>query len=70
MNDVINQDSAIKTSKDLLSIVACNCLLTPLVQEKMEINVLHIVATLVDTVMNNYMCKMEIFDALVYKAKT
>ena len=65
MNDVINEDGTVKMSKDSPSIIACKCLLTPLVQEKMELNVLHVVATLLDPVMKIHMRKMEVPDALV-----
>ncbi len=68
-NDVINDDGTVRTSKDSPSIIACKCLLTPLVQEKMELDVLHVVATLLDPVMKNHMRKMEVPDALVTKAK-
>ena len=70
MNDVINDDGAVKTSKDSPPIIACKDLLTPLVQEKMEFDVLPNVATLLDPVMKNHMRKMEVSDALVTKAKT
>ena len=36
----------------------------------MELDVLHVVATLLDPVMKNHMRKMEVSDALVTKAKT
>ena len=63
MNDVINNDGTIRTWKDFPSIIACKCLLTALVQKKIELNVLHVVATLLDPVMKNYMRKMEVPDA-------
>ena len=69
MNDVINDDGTVNTSKDTPSIIVCKCMLTPLVQEKMELDVLHVVATLLDPVVKNHMCKMEVPDALVTKAK-
>ena len=69
MNDVINDDGTVRMSKDSPSIIACKYLLTPLVQEKMELNVLHVVATLLDPVMKNHMRKMEVPEALVTKAK-
>ena len=65
MNDAINDDGTIRTSKDSLFIIACKCLLTPLVQEKMKLDVLHVVATLLDPVMKNHMRKMEVSNALV-----
>ena len=70
MNDVINDDGTVKTSKDSPPIIACKDLLTPLVQEKMELDVLHVVATFLDPVMKNHMRNMEVSDALVTKAKT
>ena len=69
MNDVINDDGIVKMSKDTPSIIACQCMLTPLVQEKMELDVLHIIATLLDLVVRNHVRKMEVPDALVTKAK-
>ena len=69
MNDMINDDGTVRTSKDSPSIIACMCLLTSLVQEKMKLDVFHVVATLLDPVMKNHMRKMEVPDALVTKAK-
>lgn len=69
INDVINNDGVVQTSKDSPTIIACKCLLTPLVQEKMELDVLHVVSTLLDTVMKNHMRKMEVPDASITKAK-
>ena len=69
MNDVINDDGNVRTNDFFPSIIICKCLLTPLVQEKMKLDVLHVVATLLDPVMKNHMGKMEVPDALVTKAK-
>ena len=69
MNYVINGDGTVRTSKDSPSIIACKCLLIPLVQEKMELDVLHVVATLLDPVMKNHMRKIEVPDASVIQAK-
>ena len=70
MNNVINDDGTVRTSKDSLSIIACKYLLTPLVQENMELDVLHVVTTFLDHVIKNHMRKMEVPDTLGTKAKT
>jgi hypothetical protein len=50
INDVINDNGTVMTSKGSPSIIACKCLLTSLVQEKMEFDVHHVVATNLDLV--------------------
>ena len=67
---MINDDSTVNTSKNSPLIIAYKCLLILLVQEKMEFDVLHIIATLLDHVMKNHMRKMEVPNTLVTKAKT
>ncbi|OAE22026.1 hypothetical protein AXG93_3719s1050 [Marchantia polymorpha subsp. ruderalis] len=66
---LVDACKSLVTSKDSPTIIACKCLLTPLVQEKMELDVLHVVSTLLDTVMKNHMRKMEVPDASITKAK-
>jgi hypothetical protein len=70
INDVINDNDTIMTSKGFPSIIFCKCLLTSLVQEKTEFDVHHVVATNLDLVMKNHMRKMEVSNTLVVKAKT
>ena len=66
---MINDNGTIMTSKDSPLIIACKCLLTPLVQEKMKLDILHVIATFLVHVMKNHMRKMEVPDSLVTKAK-
>jgi hypothetical protein len=67
---VINDDCIVKMSRYSIFIIVCKCLLTPLVQEKMELDVVHVVGTLLEPIMKNHMRKMEVLDALVTKVKT
>ena len=66
---MINDNGIVRTSKTSPLIITCKCLLTPLVQEKMKLDVFYVVATLLDLVIENHMRNMEVPDALVTKAK-